>query len=756
MLTKQFEGGNVKCGKYWSDGQYGPYQLRHVSTSGAKEEEDPGSLGCGGSDGGGGFFNLNPQDSKENKPEVDDIHNYTICRKFELRHAAYPHKKPRIITQMQYLGWPDMNVPENPKSFLRFMQQVDELVDRSHTEPDSDDDSKKNRPALLHCSAGVGRTGAFIVIDAVLDGIRRELRRVINEHKKAISQEQLKLTADSHARYRDAMDIDIGNAVANRIEALPSSSSSFHLSKSGSSNQETPLARTHSSGLVSTTEHIGPLATLQVGNKRSSLTDIHIPIVPSNATISSPLKTPRPTQLRELPPPVPVSPTRSTQGSRVARPFVSRAFAGPKASSRRIIAPDFTVADADSMFMGAALNPAFAMDVESIQPSSKQFTSSSSSGEGSASGGDLASSSSASGSSGRTRPLVSALSKMSSSDDVPGPTERSDSDSIVSARFSLRNGIDDGKSSGSGSGEGAPSFSGRSAGYSSASSFAPTGSSLSSGPSTSSSSGRTSSSGAAHASFDERSRLQVQHHPQRPNSLMHKPSLLAPKPRIPVQASDLVDSEAPTPMTAIPAHLKSSGAHSSTSQSSSTDNSSPLFSSPINRLSSETNFSAHEDSQSPAPLEQPEPELRRLAGTSFDYVTPRRLHGEDSPPLLSSLEQPIRQILEDMREQRMSLCQSLRQYVFVHNAIIEGALQITDEEKSRAGIDDVNTLLTGYGQHTENVMPLAAQTTGKRGASPTELTKEDKKGDVALAKRPSIKRGQSLSTSSSGSTAGTG
>ena len=70
MLTKQFEGGNVKCGKYWPGGQYGPYQLRHVSTSGAKEEEDPGGLGRGGSDGGGGFFNLNPQDSKENKPEV--------------------------------------------------------------------------------------------------------------------------------------------------------------------------------------------------------------------------------------------------------------------------------------------------------------------------------------------------------------------------------------------------------------------------------------------------------------------------------------------------------------------------------------------------------------------------------------------------------------------------------------------------------------------------------------------------------------
>ena len=32
-----------------------------------------------------------------------------------------------------------------------------------------------------------------------------------------------------------------------------------------------------------------------------------------------------------------------------------------------------------------------------------------------------------------------------------------------------------------------------------------------------------------------------------------------------------------------------------------------------------------------------------------------------------------------MREQRMSLCQTLRQYVFVHLAILEGSLDIVDE-----------------------------------------------------------------------------
>ena len=35
-----------------------------------------------------------------------------------------------------------------------------------------------------------------------------------------------------------------------------------------------------------------------------------------------------------------------------------------------------------------------------------------------------------------------------------------------------------------------------------------------------------------------------------------------------------------------------------------------------------------------------------------------------------------------MREERMNLCQFLRQYVFVHRAIIEGALRIVDEEKN--------------------------------------------------------------------------
>lgn len=75
--------------------------------------------------------------------------------------------------------------------------------------------------------------------------------------------------------------------------------------------------------------------------------------------------------------------------------------------------------------------------------------------------------------------------------------------------------------------------------------------------------------------------------------------------------------------------------------------------------------------------------------SAYDYALPRTREdsGDSSPPPLSTYDEPIREVLEDMRQQRMSLCQSLRQYVFVHRAIIEGALAIVDEQlgSSRPG-----------------------------------------------------------------------
>ncbi|KAF7367403.1 hypothetical protein MSAN_00802900 [Mycena sanguinolenta] len=144
-----------------------------------------------------------------------------------------------------------------------------------------------------------------------------------------------------------------------------------------------------------------------------------------------------------------------------------------------------------------------------------------------------------------------------------------------------------------------------------------------------------------------------------------------------------------------------------------------------------------------------------------DYKEPRALHARSGarPVRLSAFEDPIWEVIQDMREQRMSLCQSFRQYVFVHAAIIEGALMVADEERARAGITWRPTAYApsprrgGLGMGVRAPRPTrllvpsdegqsTTSSTGKRLASPTELPKEDKKGEIALSKRPSIKRKQ--------------
>uniref|UniRef100_A0A1A8KB70 protein-tyrosine-phosphatase n=1 Tax=Nothobranchius kuhntae TaxID=321403 RepID=A0A1A8KB70_NOTKU len=68
----------------------------------------------------------------------------------------------REVQQFQFLGWPDHGVPEYPTTTLAFLQKV-----RACNPPDAG-------PIIVHCSAGVGRTGCFIVIDAMLERMKHE------------------------------------------------------------------------------------------------------------------------------------------------------------------------------------------------------------------------------------------------------------------------------------------------------------------------------------------------------------------------------------------------------------------------------------------------------------------------------------------------------------------------------------------------------------------------------------------------------
>ncbi|XP_036402790.1 receptor-type tyrosine-protein phosphatase epsilon-like isoform X3 [Megalops cyprinoides] len=83
--------------------------------------------------------------------------DYTI-RKFTVQYqGGEGFKPPRLVTQLHFTSWPDFGVPFSPIGMLKFLKKV-KTVNPSYA-----------GPIVVHCSAGVGRTGTFIVIDAMID-----------------------------------------------------------------------------------------------------------------------------------------------------------------------------------------------------------------------------------------------------------------------------------------------------------------------------------------------------------------------------------------------------------------------------------------------------------------------------------------------------------------------------------------------------------------------------------------------------------
>ncbi|XP_069378730.1 protein tyrosine phosphatase receptor type Fa isoform X10 [Paralichthys olivaceus] len=68
----------------------------------------------------------------------------------------------REVRQFQFMAWPDHGVPEYPTPTLAFLRRV-----KACNPPDAG-------PMVVHCSAGVGRTGCLIVIEAMLERMKHE------------------------------------------------------------------------------------------------------------------------------------------------------------------------------------------------------------------------------------------------------------------------------------------------------------------------------------------------------------------------------------------------------------------------------------------------------------------------------------------------------------------------------------------------------------------------------------------------------
>ncbi|XP_074030618.1 protein tyrosine phosphatase Meg [Leptinotarsa decemlineata] len=120
MLTTVLERNRTKCHKYWPN-------VGEVLT----------------------MLNASVECTSE---ETDQSESF-VFRDFVLNDLK--NDRSREIKHMQYVAWPDHGVPDSPQQFLNFTERVRAA-------------RRNDAPVVVHCSAGIGRTGVLVLMETAL------------------------------------------------------------------------------------------------------------------------------------------------------------------------------------------------------------------------------------------------------------------------------------------------------------------------------------------------------------------------------------------------------------------------------------------------------------------------------------------------------------------------------------------------------------------------------------------------------------
>ncbi|XP_044257494.1 tyrosine-protein phosphatase 69D isoform X1 [Tribolium madens] len=129
MLTNLEEYSKTKCAKYWPDKCDGDKCFGDITVTHVQETR---------------------------------YSDYIVRELRIARNAPGKDKEERQITQYHYLVWKDFMAPEHPNGIIKFIKRVNEAY------------SIEKGCILIHCSAGVGRTGTLVALDCLLQQLKEE------------------------------------------------------------------------------------------------------------------------------------------------------------------------------------------------------------------------------------------------------------------------------------------------------------------------------------------------------------------------------------------------------------------------------------------------------------------------------------------------------------------------------------------------------------------------------------------------------
>lgn len=178
-LTAEIERGQVKCHPYWESGQYGPFQVKVLTEKKVPIDWPPSYERTKSQyhlpDSSVSTRDPDPKLPSPNVSADTEENPYILIRHFTLSHSAFPFQPIREVRQLQYSYWPDFGTTSQPTHLIRLIEQCNKLaragssahIGRHDPEPEG------QRPILVHCSAGCGRTGTFCTVDSVIDMLKR-------------------------------------------------------------------------------------------------------------------------------------------------------------------------------------------------------------------------------------------------------------------------------------------------------------------------------------------------------------------------------------------------------------------------------------------------------------------------------------------------------------------------------------------------------------------------------------------------------